>query len=60
VNIDPQSLRAVVYQPWYPGTPAVPGPDERIHIFGTGTDGNVYHRWYIAGKWETWENLGQP
>ncbi|GAA2243598.1 family 43 glycosylhydrolase [Herbiconiux moechotypicola] len=34
---------------------------DRIHVYGTARDGNVYERyWTTAGGWSTWQSLGAP
>jgi hypothetical protein len=30
----------------------------RIDVFARGTDGQMYHRWYVAPNWFGWEALG--
>ena len=31
---------------------------QRLDVFATGVNHNVYHKWRIGSKWSAWENLG--
>lgn len=60
MTLIPDSLRTNVYQPWSAGNPPQPLGGEQVHLFLSGDDGTVYHKWWDGSKWNGWENLGHP
>lgn len=32
--------------------------NNRLDVFGTGTDNHMYHKWWNGSSWSNWEDLG--